>query len=150
MAAISFGVLQPHFLTSFVNLVDLTDATGCTAFAPGTHRSKFGGWGGCADPPKKGRPEDGGEFVYLQPPKGSLVVFDCRIYHYGTANTGDTIRPLYYNCFSTPFSYDPGVTFGERSLVEECEAGLHDAPADGDCFSHKLAFDFMKGFGAYG
>jgi len=145
-----FGTLPPYLLTAFLNLVDLDGSTGCTAFAPGSHRSKFGGWGGCASPPKKGRPEDGGEFVYIQPPKGSLVIFDARVYHYGTANTGTAMRPLFYNLFSQPFSQDPGVTFGSRSLVEECEAGQHAGPIGGDPYHQKLAFQFMQGFGAYG
>ena len=143
-----FGVLPAHYLTAFINLVDLDDTTGCTAFSPGSHLSKYGGWGGCASPPARGTPEEGGgQFVHILPTRGSLVIFDCRIYHYGTANTGQAKRPLYYNLFAKPFFHEP--IFGSRSLVEEIDAGEHSGPPPPDQYHHQLAFDFMNGIGAY-
>ena len=142
-----FGVLPAHYLTAFINMVDLNDTTGFTAFSPGSHLSKYGGWGGCKSPPTKGKPEDGGEFVHMHPTKGSLVIFDCRIYHYGTANTGQAKRPLYYNLFAKPFFHEP--IFGSRSLVEEIDSGKHSGPPPPDQYHHQLAFNFMNGIGAY-
>jgi ectoine hydroxylase-related dioxygenase (phytanoyl-CoA dioxygenase family) len=83
------GALPAHHLTVFTPLVDLTEATGCTRFVPGSHLTHTGGWRGPPPPAEE-------LYEQLFPVRGCVVIFDCRVYHQGTGNTSGALRPIHY------------------------------------------------------
>jgi hypothetical protein len=54
--------------------------------------------------------------------RGSMLIFDYRVVHRGTANTGAEPRPVLYMVYSKPWWADR-VNFSEQSLFEQ---GSHD------------------------
>ena len=89
--------LPAHHYSCFIPLVSQTQATGNTAFVLGSHATHRGGYEshGQAFPGNS-------EFVDVYAQAGSVVIFDCRIYHRGRANLGEAIRPLFGLMFSKP------------------------------------------------
>ena len=57
-------------------------------------------------------------------PAGSIVIFDCRIYHQGAANQALHDRPIYYSMWGKTWFAEKKY-FGSRSLVDESQQGLH-------------------------
>ena len=104
-----------HHYTVFQPLVDVTPETGCTRFCLGSHITNSAGWSGPA-PPADDR------YVSLFVPAGSIVIFDCRIYHQGSANHSFHDRPIYYSMWGKTWFSEKNNGFGyfgTRSIVDE-------------------------------
>jgi len=85
------GVLPAYHYSVFISLVDQDSTTGNTAFALGTHRSRGGGHESQPHWDMPGRDE----FVDAYLKAGDSVIFDSRLYHFGRANSGTEMRPIY-------------------------------------------------------
>ena len=129
--------LPPHQLNLFVPLVKLDPETGATGFAVGSHISRIGGWG--AEQP------DQSAFSDAECSLGSIVLFDCRIYHYGRGNSSVKERPIWYRCFAAPwFKEDIENHHGNRSLVEEMDSNQVAEFCKADKAHSKFAYDFLN------
>lgn len=92
------AMLPPYALTCALPLVDMDERQGSTMLLPGSHR-----W--------QARPADPVR-VLPDVPRGSCVLWDYRLRHYGTENRSNTPRPLVYCTYARPWYRDP-VNFRE-------------------------------------
>ena len=102
--AANMADLPPHCLTLVVPLVDMNAANGTTAFLVGREAM-------IADGPPKVEP------VRPVVPTGSAVLFDSRVWHFGTANRSKSPRPVLYNSYHRPWFRD-SVNFGQQHPLE--------------------------------
>ena len=100
------ALLPPYALTFALPLVEMDESQGSTMLLPGSHR-----W--------QDRRADA---VPLLPvvPRGSCVLWDFRLRHYGTENRAATPRPLLYGTYARPWYRDP-VNFSETRALERLD-----------------------------
>ena len=82
--------LPSYCLTLVIPLVDLDATNGTTAYYPGSHRKV------AYEPPDTAP-------VLPDVPVGDALLFDCRVWHGGTANHSDAPRPVLYNSYQRPW-----------------------------------------------
>jgi hypothetical protein len=91
-----------HYVNFFVPGIDAGDEVGWTAFVPGSHEL-----GRCRDLMEggaAGKRETHEATVRPRHGLGDVLLFDCRVLHFGTGNTGGVVRPLHYvNYFKQGF-----------------------------------------------
>ena len=94
-------ILPCHALTLVMPLVDMNETRGSTALWPGSHRWK----------------ERNEEVPPIAPdiPAGSCVLWDFRLYHGGTANGSEDIRPIIYATYARRWYQDPN-NFSKKAL----------------------------------
>jgi len=107
--------VPPYCLTFVVPLVDMNAENGTTAFYPGTHKSIL-------EDPSALDP------VFPEVPVGDAILFDARVWHYGTANKSAAPRPVFYNTYQRPWFRDV-VNFGQQNplVIENQELSRVDA-----------------------
>lgn len=84
----------PSFaLTVAIPMIDITHETGTTRLYPGTHRLTAA---------------ESNDAPSIDPvaPVGSVFIWDYLLYHGGTANRSDDIRPLLYFSYCRPWFFD--------------------------------------------
>ncbi len=94
-------ILPCHALTVAMPLIDMNENHGCTAIWSGSHRWK----------------ERNEEVPPVAPeiPAGSCALWDFRLYHGGTPNQSDRVRPLVYGTFARRWYQDPN-NFPKKGL----------------------------------
>jgi ectoine hydroxylase-related dioxygenase (phytanoyl-CoA dioxygenase family) len=106
--------LPCHCLNVFLPLVDVTNITGPTQFRPGsvnmTRNLKIEMLKAMVK--KTLRPIQGPTFK-----RGSVLLFDYRILHRGTANKSDVVRPVLVYTFAKPF-YRDTLNFPRNSVFD--------------------------------
>jgi ectoine hydroxylase-related dioxygenase (phytanoyl-CoA dioxygenase family) len=90
------NILPSYAITLGVPLIDMNDTTGTTRFYGTTHRRH--GWLLSEQERQKGIKPD------IR--KGSCVLFDYMVFHEGTPNNSDKVRPLIYNIYTRPWFRD--------------------------------------------
>ena len=103
--------LPSYCLTLVIPLVELNSTNGTTAYHPGSHRM-------VSHAPPSTAP------VLPEVPPGDALLFDCRVWHGGTANHARSPRPVLYNSYQRPWFRDQ-VNFDRQ-------APLTIPPADWD------------------
>ncbi len=83
-------LLPPAAVTVAIPLLDMNAEQGTTALFPGTHRA----------------PEPEGAAVEPIVPRGSVVLWDFRVLHFGTPNRSNVARPLMYLTYCRPWWID--------------------------------------------
>lgn len=80
-------------LTMAIPMIDMNMQTGTTRLVPGSHRAPV---------------ERAKTMAWLDPlaPVGSVLIWDYMLYHGGTANTSDRVRPLLYFTYCRPWFRD--------------------------------------------
>lgn len=107
----SGGVALPaHCVNVFVPLIDLTEANGATAFAPGSHLLD------------KGVELDLQGVVQPAAEAGTATIFDVRLAHRGGANNSGMDRTILYFTYAAPWFRDPANHRSDRMLFEEAES----------------------------
>lgn len=98
-------VLPSYALTFALPLIDMNETHGKTSFWPGSHR--WTEYNEDATP------------VTPDVPVGSCVLWDFRLYHCGTVNRSDVVRPLLYGTYARHWYLDPGnfIKKGQRRLI---------------------------------
>ncbi|MCF8534156.1 MAG: phytanoyl-CoA dioxygenase family protein [Reyranella sp.] len=86
-------LLPAHALNFGLPLIEMNEWHGTTALHPRSHR-----WG---ELDKQAVPE------LAVVPVGSCIIWDFRLYHYGTPNRSDRPRPLLYSTFARRWYQDP-------------------------------------------
>ncbi len=85
--------LPPFAINLFVPLVDFNERTGTTRLFPGTHV-------------KSGEEAEGAPGFDPMVPCGSCLLADYRLFHQGTANISEEIRPLLFLAYHRPWFKD--------------------------------------------
>jgi Phytanoyl-CoA dioxygenase (PhyH) len=85
--------LPPYAINLFVPLIEFNDRTGTTRLFPGTHV-------------RSGPEALGHAGVDPVVRVGSCLLMDYRLYHQGTANRSDTIRPMLFCAYHVPWFKD--------------------------------------------
>jgi ectoine hydroxylase-related dioxygenase (phytanoyl-CoA dioxygenase family) len=103
------ALLPAHALTFALPLIEMNARHGTTAIVPGSHRWQL--------------PHDevGAKLPFI--PIGSALLWDFRLYHRGTPNVSEHVRPMIYATYARDWYQDP-VNFkkaGQRRLVFEPE-----------------------------
>jgi ectoine hydroxylase-related dioxygenase (phytanoyl-CoA dioxygenase family) len=92
--------LPPYCLTLVIPLVEMNAKNGTTAYHPGSHAT-------VSHEPPATKP------VLPEIPPGDALLFDCRVWHGGTANRSDEPRPVLYNSYQRPWFRDE-VNFNQQ------------------------------------
>ncbi len=106
--------MPPHCLTLVIPLVEMNARHGTTAFFPGTDALGAGTLP-ARDP------------VRPVVCAGSAVLFDSRVWHFGTANRSDAPRPVLYNSYHRPWFRD-SVNFGQQRPLDIGDEELARVP----------------------
>ena len=89
--------LPPFAITVAVPLIDLTEETGTTRLYPGTQRAERG---------EDGKPTHLPEPVTPLIARGGCMLVDYRLWHRGTANRSQVVRPILYLIYARPWFTD--------------------------------------------
>ncbi len=111
--------LETYAITVSIPLVDLDPQIGTTAMLPGTHKLVIG------DPQAK----DASRQQLPFPRVGGCYFMDYRLFHYGTANTSDRLRPILYLVYSRPWFVD-AENFGKQPPVKIRPHNLAQIPPE--------------------
>lgn len=106
--------LPSYCLTLVVPLVPLNPQNGTTAYYPASHLTVS------QDTPETGP-------VLPELPIGDGLLFDCRVWHGGTANRSDAPRPVLYNTYQRPWFRDQ-VNFGQQDPLIISQSELDRVP----------------------
>jgi len=93
--------LPSYCLTLVIPLVEMNAMNGTTAYYPGSHRTVS------HEPPATAP-------VLPEIPLGDALLFDCRVWHGGTANRSGSPRPVLYNSYQRPWFRDQ-VNFAQQA-----------------------------------
>ncbi|MBT5571097.1 MAG: phytanoyl-CoA dioxygenase [Alphaproteobacteria bacterium] len=114
-----------YCLTLVLPLVDMNAENGTTAFYPGTHKSVL-------DEPADLDP------VFPDVPVGDAILFDARVWHYGTANVSSAPRPVFYNSYQRSWFRDV-VNFGVQNPLVIADQELSQVDA-----AYRHLFDWTR------
>lgn len=113
--------VPPYCLTLVIPLVDMNAENGTTAFYPGSHLK-------ITEEPPATNP------VAPEVPVGGAILFDARIWHFGTANHSSATRPVLYNTYQRPWFRDVA-NFGRQKPLMIDDATLANVdPSDRHLF----------------
>lgn len=155
-AAETFSVSPAHGIVAVVPLVDMTAENGPTEFLTGSHAAAFPS--GDAFWEKTGEPggaADGGggaaagvcektPTLTFPADAGSVVLFDLRLRHRGTANRGRAARPILYMSYVRSWFHDPTNFKAPQTAEWDALGGVAAAAARGRDGEAAAAAPYMK------
>jgi len=97
------GMLPVYSISMAIPLVDLNETNGTTRFYPGTHITTE-------------QDEPTVDPVDPEVPLGSVILFDIRVRHHGTANKSNAPRPIIYAIYNRSWFRDAVNYDGDRPV----------------------------------
>jgi ectoine hydroxylase-related dioxygenase (phytanoyl-CoA dioxygenase family) len=109
------GAAVPAYcLTLVIPFVDMNDVNGTTAFLAGSHHA-------IGEEPAGIEPQAPDVGI------GDVMLFDCRVWHFGTPNRSNAPRPVLYNSYQRPWFRD-AINFDLQAPLTVSQRALDQVP----------------------